>query len=590
MADFGFPILSALIWIPVIAGIIILFIPATMRDLFRGVAITAAFVILALSLTVFLGYNSLVTAQLNDAVSAGLVDEDATEYEAFYAQNEEITAQVEGESSSTVAFKESLVFEEYVEWVSEVGIAYNLGVDGLTAPMVLLTGMVAVAGVLISWRIEDRQREFLAFFMLLVAGVMGVFISVDLFLLFFFYELAIFPMYILIAGWGWVKLREYAAMKLTLYILVGSVISLVGAIAMVFAAQTYFLGDGAQVFASAVEAGLLPQTAHELSFNITQITLAAENGAFQVPLFGTTFAQFWFPFVFMGFGVMAGVFPFHNWSPDGHVAAPTAVSMIHAGVLMKLGAFAALRVGVQLLPSGAVVHLPWIVFLTLINVVYGAFIAFRQRDFKYVIGFSSVSHMGLVSMGFATMNLTGMTGAGLQMFSHGAMTALFFGCVGMVYDRAHTRDIPSLGGFMKKMPWVGVAFIVGGLTSMGMPGLSGFIAEFPIFQGMWAASDNISLSIGSFTLTNYYSWIVILAALGIVITAAYVLRVTGAVFFGDFDAAKYPDVGDITITDRAVLLILGTPLLILGMYPAIMAPMIAVGVYPVQQLLRLMGA
>ncbi|GAB5490866.1 MAG: NADH-quinone oxidoreductase subunit M [Phototrophicaceae bacterium] len=590
MADFGFPILSALIWIPVIAGIVILFIPATMRDMYRGVAITAAFVTLALSATVFFGYNGLVTAQLNDAVDAGLVDEDATEYDAFYAQNEEITAEIEGESSATVAFKESLVFEEYVEWVPEVGIAYNLGVDGLTAPMVLLTGMVAVAGVFISWRTQDRQREFLAFFMLLVAGVMGVFISVDLFLLFFFYELAIFPMYILIAGWGWVKLREYAAMKLTIYILVGSVISLIGAIAMVFAAQSYFLGDGATVFASAVEAGLLPQTAHELSFNITQITLAAENGAFQVPLFGTTFAQFWFPFVFLGFAVMAGVFPFHNWSPDGHVAAPTAVSMIHAGVLMKLGAFAALRVGVQLLPSGAVVHLPWIVFLTLVNVVYGAFIAFRQRDFKYVIGFSSVSHMGLVSMGFATMNLTGMTGAGLQMFSHGAMTALFFGCVGMVYDRAHTRDIPSLGGFMKQMPWVGVAFIVGGLTSMGMPGLSGFVAEFPIFQGMWEASGVVTLTIGGFTLSNYYSWIVILAALGIVITAAYVLRVTGAVFFGEFDAAKYPEVGDITITDRMVLIILGTPLLILGMYPAIMAPMISVGVYPVQQLLSLMGA
>ena len=170
---------------------------------------------------------------------------------------------------------------------------------------------------------------------------------------------------------------------------------------------------------------------------------------------------------------------------DGHVAAPTAVSMIHAGVLMKLGAFAALRVGVQLLPEGAKAHLPWIVFLTLINVVYGALIAMRQRDFKYVIGFSSVSHMGLVSMGFATMNLTGMTGAGLQMFSHGIMTALFFACVGMVYDRAHTRDIPSLGGFVQKLPWVAVAFIIGGFVSMGMPGLSGFVAEFPIFVGLW---------------------------------------------------------------------------------------------------------
>jgi NADH-quinone oxidoreductase subunit M len=259
--------------------------------------------------------------------------------------------------------------------------------------------------------------------------------------------------------------------------------------------------------------------------------------------------------------------------------------MIHAGVLMKLGAYAALRVGVQLMPEGAAVHLPWIVFLTLVNVVLCAFIAFRQRDFKYVIGFSSVSHMGLVSMGFATMNIIGMTGAGLQMFSHGAMTALFFGCVGMVYDRAHTRDIPSLGGFIKVMPWVGAAFIIGGLTSMGMPGLSGFIAEFPIFQGMWAASENVSLTIGNFTLTNYYSVIVVIAALGIVITAAYVLRVTSQVFFGNFNRELYPEVGDITVRERFILILLGAPLILIGVYPAIMAPMLETAVRPVLALL-----
>ena len=229
--------------------------------------------------------------------------------------------------------------------------------------------------------------------------------------------------------------------------------------------------------------------------------------------------------------------------------------------------------------------MPWIVFLTLINVVYGAFIAFRQRDFKYVIGFSSVSHMGLVSMGFATMNVIGMTGAGLQMFSHGAMTALFFGCVGMVYDRAHTRDIPSLGGFIKQMPWVGFAFIVGGLTSMGMPGLSGFIAEFPIFTGMWQASEQITLQAGGLVLSNYYSVIVVIAALGIVITAAYVLRVTGQVFFGEFNAELYPEVGDIDITDRIVLLLLGIPLIIVGILPWVMAPQIETGVRPVFMLL-----
>ncbi|MCA9914604.1 MAG: NADH-quinone oxidoreductase subunit M [Anaerolineae bacterium] len=583
--DFNFPILSALIWIPIVAGVLILFMDQKQRDLYRGVAIAAATVVLALSATVFFTYGSNVRQAAVDAEDAGLVTADDAENVAFYADLVPLIDEEVGKSEATTAFVRALAFEERVTWVEDAGVAYHLGVDGLSAPMVWLTGMVAVAGVLISWRISDRQREFLAFFMLLVAGVMGVFISVVVFLLFFFYELAIFPMYILIAGWGWVKLREYAAMKLTLYILVGSVIALVGAIAMYFQAANFFSNEGQAVFNAAVSSGLLPADSNVHSFSMVQLVLAAENGAFDIPMLGTTFAKVWFPFVFMGLAVLAGVFPFHNWSPDGHVAAPTAVSMIHAGVLMKVGAFAALRVGVMLLPSGAQVHLPWIVFLTLINVVYGAFIAFRQRDFKYVIGFSSVSHMGLVSMGFATMNLVGMTGAGLQMFSHGAMTALFFGCVGMVYDRAHTRDLPSLGGFAKVMPWVAFAFILGGLTSMGMPGLSGFVAEYPIFAGMWQASEQITLQIGGFTLSNYYAVIVVIAALGIVLTAAYVLRVTQQVFFGEFDRAKYPDVGDITARERFVLIFLGAPLVILGVAPFVMAPILETGFRPVLAIL-----
>ena len=565
---FQFPILSVIIFTPIVAAVVILFIDSEKRDLIRGIAITAAVIVLVLAAAVFFGYNARVPALTEAQVtltSAG------------------------GDQVATTLFERGLAFEEKVDWVPQLGITYHLGIDGLNAPMVLLTGLVTVAGVLISWRIDDRTREFMVFFMLLVAGVLGVFLAIDMFVLFFFYELAIFPMYILIATWGWVKLREYAAMKLTLYILIGSVIALVGVIAMAIAASNFFSGDGAAAFQAAKDAGVISQNASTFSFDMTHLMAAGEAGAYSAVNYlgidGMTFAKLWFPFVFIGFGVLAGLFPFHNWSPDGHVAAPTAVSMIHAGVLMKLGAYAALRAGVQLLPQGAQVHLPWIVFLTLINVVYGAFIAFRQRDFKYVIGFSSVSHMGLVSMGFASMNIIGMTGAGLQMFSHGAMTALFFGCVGMVYDRAHTRDIPSLGGFAKKMPWVAVAFILGGLASMGMPGLSGFVAEFPIFQGMWAASQNISLHIGGFTLQNYYSIIVIIAALGIVITAAYVLRVTGQVFFGEFDAKKYPEVGDIAITDRAILILLGAPLIILGVYPTIMAPMIESGLRPILALL-----
>ncbi len=566
----GFSVLTAIIFIPIIAGVVILFLDNKNRDLIRGVSVTAAAAVLALSFAVFFGYDNFVKQ------ADGLADRQTALLEAG------------GEISGTQMFADSLAFEQRIVWVESLGIAYHVGVDGVAAPMVLLTGMVALAGVLISWNIEDRLREFMAFFMLLVAGVYGVFIAVDLFMLFFFYELSIFPMYLLIAGWGWVKLREYAAMKLTLYILVGSVFALVGGVAMYFAAGAFFTGTGADVFQAALDSGLLPADSRPYSWSIVHLTLAAENGAFSIDILGIpdlNFARVWFPMMFIGFGVLAGVFPFHNWSPDGHVAAPTAVSMIHAGVLMKVGAFAALRAGVQLLPEGAQTHLPWIVFLTLINVVYGALIAFRQRDFKYVIGFSSVSHMGLVSMGWATMNLTGMTGAGIQMFSHGAMTALFFGCVGMVYDRAHTRDIPSLGGFMKVMPWVGVAFVIGGLTSMGMPGLSGFIAEFPIFQGMWAASEQITLQIGRFELGNYYSVIVVLSALGIVVTAAYVLRVAGQVFLGEFDAEKFHDVGDIQVTDRIILILLGAPLIILGLYPPIMAPMIEAGIRPVIALL-----
>ncbi len=588
--SFGFPVLSLLIFVPIVAGVLILFIPKEQKDLVRGIAIAAAAIILGLGVFVYASYNNQVASLSNDQATllAG-AGQDLSVYNLDEPEANVASADTVGTMTATTLFNNNLAFQEDVSWVPSLGISYHLGVDGLSVPMILLTGMVAVAGVLMSWRIEDRTREFMAFFMLLVAGVIGVFVAVDMFVLFFFYELAIFPMYLLIATWGWVQTREYAAMKLTLYILIGSVVALVGVIAMVLTASNFFAGPGADVFAAAKNAGLLSANAQTFSFDMRQLTLAAENGAFNILGYAgvdtLTFAKLWFPFIFIGFAVLAGVFPFHNWSPDGHVAAPTAVSMIHAGVLMKLGAYAALRCGVQLLPSGAQVHLPWIVFLALINVVYGAFIAFRQRDFKYVIGFSSVSHMGLVSMGWATMNIVGMTGAGLQMFSHGAMTALFFGCVGMVYDRAHTRDIPSLGGFAKVMPWVAFAFILGGLTSMGMPGLSGFIAEFPIFQGMWRASEQITLNIGPLHLANYYSVIVIIAALGIVITAAYVLRVTGQVFFGEFNRELYSEVGDITVRERFILILLGAPLIIIGIYPGIMAPMLEAGLRPVLALL-----
>jgi len=325
-------------------------------------------------------------------------------------------------------------------------------------------------------------------------------------------------------------------MKLTLYLFVGSVIALVGALAMYF---TSGLG----------------------TFDM----IALENAGLSV-----AFQKFWFPFVFMGFAVLGGIWPFHNWSPDGHVAAPTAVSMFHAGVLMKLGAFAALRVGIMLLPEGAKFWMPYVILLTIVNVVYGAYIAMVQTDFKYVIGFSSVSHMGLVAMGFATLNRDGMIGAGVQMFSHGVMTALFFAVVGMIYDRAHTRQIPELGGVSQKMPLVTVAFIIGGLVSMGMPGFSGFIAEFPIFMGVW----------------QFKPWIAILASISIVITASYIIRIISKVFFGKMPEEYADHIHDVTVLDKVALVLLAGILVLVGIYPAIMVPLVESGV---DNILRLLG-
>jgi NADH-quinone oxidoreductase subunit M len=550
MGDFN-GILTGVWAIPTIGALVILLLNKTQKQEARVIAAAATLASLLLSFFVFLTFN---VSEANEINAQRVADADAELYFAF---------------------------EDEATWVDELGIKYHLGVDGLAAAMIFLTGLASFGGVLISWRIEERVNEFMAFFLLLVAGVYGVFMSVDIFLLFFFYELAIFPMYFLIAGWGWVELREYAAMKLTLYILIGSIVALVGLLAMYFAAADY---NG------------------YYSFGFQDLYRAAKGGAFDqtgyLGIDGLTLARFWFPFVFIGFGVLAGMFPFHNWSPDGHVAAPTAVSMIHAGVLMKLGAFAALRCGVQLLPDGARVHLPWIILLALTNVVMGAFIAFRQRDFKYVIGYSSVSHMGLVILGFATMNITGLTGAGLQMFSHGVMTALFFSCVGMLYDQAHTRDLPSLGGFVTKMPWVAVAFITGGLVSMGMPGFSGFVAEFPILVGVWrgvpegVATAARSVGGSSFLLEraiggegSFYTYVVLATVLGIILTAAYVLRVTGQVFFGRFKEELFPDIQDVSPLDRVALVLLGFWLVFIGLFPTFLSRVIESGMQPVADLL-----
>ena len=500
----NFPVLSVITFTPMVAAIIILLLPAQRKNEARAVALAAASFALILSFWVYFNY-----------------DHTAGGYQ----------------------------FLERHNWLPPLGISLYFGVDGMSAPLVLLTGVVMFTGVLISWGndhphvmagIQDRPREFFAFLFILATGVLGVFVSLDLFMLFFFYEIAVFPMYLLIVIWGWVVTREYAAMKLTLYLFVGSVVSLVGVLAMYW---IQYRNTGV------------------LSFDM----LAMEGAGFS-----QNFQNIWFLPVFLGFAVLGGIWPFHNWSPDGHVAAPTAVSMFHAGVLMKLGAFAALRVGIMLLPQGAQTWNGLIMLLAAIAVVYGAYIAFVQKDLKYMIGFSSVSHMGLVMLGFSTLNGAGLTGAGVQMFSHGVMTALFFAITGMIYDRSHTRQIPELGGMSKIMPLATIGFIIGGLVSMGMPGFSGFVAEFPIFMGVWGTQ-----------------WLVaVIASISIVITAAYIMRNIRQVFFGDMPEKLEGHMTDVTVLDKVAITTLCLFMIILGLFPGFMVPMVQSGV---KNILRLLG-
>lgn len=512
-----FPFLSVITLSPIAAAILILMLPKERGENARMLALAATLIGLILSVYVYFAYQGNLP-------------------------------------SPDARWAETLAFVEEVSWIPSAGINYIMGVDGLSATLVLLTAIVGVGGVMISWSIEDRPREFFAFFMLLVAGVHGVFVAVDGFLLFFFYELAVLPMYVLIVIWGWEKTREYASMKLTLYLLVGSFISFIAFLVLYFQLPEY-----ADVAAPTFDLRVWSEATFPLDVQ-----------------------RIWFLPLFLGFAVLAGVWPLHNWSPDGHVAAPTAVSMIHAGVLMKLGAYASMRVGIQILPEGTVYWMPFIIFLTIINVIYGSLIAMRQRDMKYLIGYSSVSHMGLVSMGFAAMNLEGFLGAGIQMVSHGIMTALFFSVVGMIYDRAHTRNMDELGGMMKALPWAMVAFVIGGLVSMGMPGLSGFVAEFPIFLGVWqGGSLNLNGTVFGLNPAGYYPIIAILSALGIIVTAGYILRAVGSVFFGEYDEHHWHDMRPLLAIDKVALVGFVVVLIVIGIFPSIIAPIVESGIRPV---------
>ncbi|PCJ61361.1 MAG: NADH-quinone oxidoreductase subunit M [Planctomycetota bacterium] len=410
-----------------------------------------------------------------------------------------------------------LYFAKKVPWFGKLNIEYNIGVDGISILMMLLTGIVVFCGVLASWGLKDQTKEFFIMLNILVAGVFGVFISFDLFTFFLFYEVAVLPMYLLIGLWGTGK-KEYAAMKLTLMLVGGSALILAGILGLYFEANSF-------------DIMVIAQTNLPESF------------------------QYWaFPALFLGFGILGALFPFHTWSPDGHASAPTAVSMLHAGVLMKLGGYGCLRVAIFLCPEGCNEWMSVFLILTTINICYGAFAAIKQTDLKYVTAYSSVSHCGFVLFAFAAMTQTAFQGAVLQMISHGLMTALFFCLIGMIYGRTHTRIMGDMGGLMQRIPFLGVAFIIAGLASLGLPGLSGFVAEVTIF-------------VGAFENGNIVNRVcTVLAILSIVVTAVYVLRAANQMLMGPLNP-EFEKLEDATYIEKIPVIILLFCLFAFGISP-----------------------
>ena len=437
---------------------------------------------------------------------------------------------------------EMLLQSSYM-WYAPFNVHLALGVDGVSVVMILLSAFIVFAGVFASWKMDPLPKQFFLWFFLLSTGVFGFFISIDLFTMFMFYEVALIPMYLLIGVWGSGN-KTYSAMKLTLMLMGGSALLMLGIIGIYFHSSA----DG------------------NLTMNILEI---ARNNA--IP---HNWQMYLFPLTFVGFGILGAMFPFHTWSPDGHASAPTAVSMLHAGVLMKLGGYGCFRIAIYLMPFAAA-QIGWI-FLTLtgISIVYGAFSACVQTDLKYINAYSSVSHCGMVLFAILMFNQTAMTGAVLQMLSHGLMTALFFALIGMIYGRTHTRDIREMGGLMQIMPYLGVGYVIAGLASLGLPGLSGFAAEMTIF-------------FGSFEHTDLFRRILtIVATTSIVITAVYILRVVGKLLFGPVQDEHHRSLTDAVWFEKlsTVTLILGV--VAIGCFPNFFAEMIRYSFDPVVEALK----
>ncbi len=462
-------------------------------------------------------------------------------------------------------------FAEVVTWVKQLGISWNTGADGISIAMLLLTSIVITAGTLVSFRIEDRVKEFYILLLALVTGVFGVFAGRDLFFFYFSYELAVIPMYLLIGVWGSTN-KEYATMKLTLYLTAGAVVALIGLLLLYFGSAEWYRAHPDQLAAfTAAHPAFEGAQAH--SFNLLQVIWASKHGAF-----GGTFQLAVFPLVLIGFGAIAPMWPLHTWSPGGHAAAPSAASMLHAGVLMKLGSYGIIRIGLTCLPSGANAILPWVAALCMMNIIYGGFVAMAQKDLKFVIGYSSSSHMGYVLLGIASVNVIGLNGAVFLMFAHGIMTALAFGLIGWFYDQTHTRMMPDLGGLARQIPWVGFAFCIMAFASSGLPGFANFASEIMVLFGAWQAAVEGNPMFYLYT---------VLAVWGIVITATYLLRAVRWTFFGPLNPTWEGRIRDAdTVVWKAPFVLLIVALVIFGCYPKLLTDVIGTGVGPIIDTLK----
>lgn len=417
-----------------------------------------------------------------------------------------------------------MLFEYLQNWFSPLSLQYHIGVDGISIAMILLTSFIVVAGILVSWNMETLSKEFFFLLILLSLGAYGFFISLDIFTMFFFLEVAVIPKFLLIGIWGSGK-KEYSAMKLALMLMGGSALIMVGIFGVYFSSHT---STGAHTF--------------------DLLLLSKMNIPIEIQ-------KMFFPFAFIGFGIFTAIFPFHTWVPDGHASAPTAASMFLAGISMKLGGYGCLRVATFLMPDAAHAYSWVIILLATIAIIYGAFATMMQTDLKYINAYSSISHCGFVLLGIGMLTKTSITGAVMQMVSHGLMTALFFAAIGMIYSRTHTRMVAQLGGLLKIMPFISTIFVIAGLSSLGLPGFSGFVSEMTVFMGSWENPDKM------------YRLATILACASIVVTAVYILRAAGSTIMGPITNQSYEKLGDASWNEKFAALVLISGILIVGIAP-----------------------